>query len=351
MKFWKSKQFWGGLIGLLLLAWCFRDLKLSELRQLLNRADLIWLIPAVASTYLFIILRALRLRMLVKSHSAISAVQVVPLSAAATCFSVGLPALTGQVGKLLLLSKELRLKKSFVFSTMFLEIIFDAISLLALVFLTSLVFRFPDEYSPIGWTLLAGSVIGVVILVAIMRFRKSLEELVAALFRKRSRGVYITIRKFIRTFVRGATLLRSSQHIVSTFTMTFVAWICHLGVIFFLFKSFDIQLESPWTASAAMMIVNTVVLLIPIAPGNAGVFEITVKTFLTKLSGLSGSDALLFALTLHVLDLLPIFSFGFVYLRMSGRKSLFTNEDIPAAHSRLPQETVHRQTPANRGTV
>lgn len=323
MVFWKTKQFWGAVIGVLLLIWCFRDIRLSELRLLAQRADLIWLVPSVVASFLFIIFRALRLRLLVRSHAAISVGHVIPLAGAATCFSVGMPALTGQVGKLLLLSRHLRLKKSFIFSTMFLEVIFDAISLLALVFLTSLVFRFPDEYAPIGWVLLIGTTIGVVLLAAIMLFRRHLESLAGFLFRNRARGLYVSIRRFIRTFVRGATLLRSSQHTVGALFLSFVAWVFHLGVIYFLFLSFDVDLESPWTVSAAMMIINTVVLMIPISPGNAGVFELTVKTFLTKLTGLTGSDSILFAVTLHLLDLLPIFSLGFLFLRLTGRKHLF----------------------------
>jgi len=63
------------------------------------------------------------------------------------------------------------------------------------------------------------------------------------------------------------------------------------------------------------MIVNTIVLLVPITPGNAGTFEVAVSTSLAAFS-VGRSDAVLFALALHLMDLLPSFGFGYLFLHM-----------------------------------
>ena len=62
------------------------------------------------------------------------------------------------------------------------------------------------------------------------------------------------------------------------------------------------------------MVVNTLALMIPITPGNAGTFELAVVAPLLALKIIK-SDAVLFALALHILDLIPIFVMGFLFLR------------------------------------
>jgi uncharacterized membrane protein YbhN (UPF0104 family) len=56
-------------------------------------------------------------------------------------------------------------------------------------------------------------------------------------------------------------------------------------------------------------------MMIPITPGNAGTFEVAVSTTLSAFS-VPRSDAVLFALALHLLDLLPIFIFGFLFVHL-----------------------------------
>ena len=63
------------------------------------------------------------------------------------------------------------------------------------------------------------------------------------------------------------------------------------------------------------MIINTLALMIPISPGNAGTFEFAVSTTLTAFA-IGRTDAVLFALALHLLDLLPIGILGYIYLHM-----------------------------------
>lgn len=83
-------------------------------------------------------------------------------------------------------------------------------------------------------------------------------------------------------------------------------------VVWFLMRSFGFHL--PFAAAAAVMIINTIVLMIPITPGNAGTFEIAVSTSLAAFS-VGRSDAVLFALALHLMDLLPVFAYSIFFLR------------------------------------
>ncbi len=47
--FWKKKKFWGTLIGLVLLAYCVKDIKIADLRLLLQRVNVYYLLAAFTS--------------------------------------------------------------------------------------------------------------------------------------------------------------------------------------------------------------------------------------------------------------------------------------------------------------
>jgi uncharacterized protein (TIRG00374 family) len=138
-----------------------------------------------------------------------------------------------------------------------------------------------------------------------------LEEFARRRFRDRWPGFYITCKKFIRSFTKGIELLRSGQGTAGTLGLSLASWIAHMLVIWFLIHAFGFSL--PIAAAAVIMIVNTIVLMVPISPGNAGTFEVAVSTSLAAFS-VGRSDAVLFAIALHIVDILPVFALGYLFL-------------------------------------
>lgn len=309
---WKKKQFWGVIIAVALLAFCVKDVRLSEIESLFRRISYLYFIPAVVSTFLFVIFRGLRWRLLVSQQRNIRLFRALTLFSAGQILNIIMPALTGQVGRMFLFAKQEGLRKTFVFSTMVLEILFDAISLIVFLLLTSLAFVFPQEYRSLSIILACVTSVMLVLLYLILHFQPRLEAFGHRHVRGRWPGVYITVKKFIRSFTKGLELLRSSQHLMGLLVFSLLSWAFHMLVVFFLFKSFGFNL--PLASAAAVMLINTVALSVPITPGNAGTFEIVVAASLTAFS-INRSDAVLFAVALHLLDLLPIYLLGFVFLR------------------------------------
>ena len=312
-KWWKKKQFWGGLVGIGLLAYCVKDIRLSELQAMFSRLNLIYLVLATLSSFAFVIIRGIRWKLIVSPQKTIPIVRALTLFSAGQLLNSAMPALTGQVGRLILFSRKESLRKTFVFGTMVLEVLFDAISLVVFVFLASLVFPFPSQYRFIGFIISGATVLMMIALYLILHFQSRLEETGRKRLRSRWPGVYITLKKFIRSFTKGIELLRSSQHLFGSVTYSLAAWTVHILAIYFLFKAFD--LEVPFAGAAVVMIINTIVLMVPITPGNAGTFEVAVSTSVAAFA-VGRSDAVLFALALHMLDLLPMFVLGLSFIHV-----------------------------------
>ena len=309
---WKKKQFWGGIIAVALLGYCLKDVTLQEISVLGDKLDFYYLIPSVAAAFLFVILKAIRWRLIISSQKRMTCSRAIPLYSAGQILNIVMPMLTGQVGRLFLFSKQEGIKKTVIFSTILLEIIFDAVSLVMFLFLTSLAFVFPSEYRTISLVILVITVFVVSLLYLILHRQESLDSFGRRHFRDRWPGFYITMKKFLRSFAKGIELLRSSQHIFGSMLYSLLSWVLHTLVIFFLLKSFGLTL--PFAAAAAIMIINTLAVMIPVTPGNAGTFELAVSSSLAAFN-VGRSDAVLFALALHLLDFLPIFTMGFFFLR------------------------------------
>jgi len=330
VKILKNKQFWGAIIGLALLIYCVKDIRLSELKILLSSLNYYFLIPSVSCSFLYVAIKAARWRMLMVHPNGLSFSKVFSLYGAGLVLTTAMPALTGQVARLILFSRKLKMRKSFVFSTLFLEILFDSVSLIIFIVITSLAFVFPSEYRSLSYIITGATASAVVALYLILQYQEKLERLCLRLLRNRRPGIYIAIKKFIRSFAKGIRLLRSSQHLFGTLTVSLLSWFTHLLVVYFLFKSFAFDL--PFAAAAVLMVINTLVLMIPITPGNAGMFEFAVTTSLAAFS-IGRSDAVMFALSLHLIDLLPIFIFGGWYLRTQKNTTGVAESGHTSEHS------------------
>ncbi|HVP06787.1 MAG TPA: lysylphosphatidylglycerol synthase transmembrane domain-containing protein [Candidatus Acidoferrum sp.] len=306
----KKKQFWGGLIGLALLAFCLKDIKAAEIRSLLERISYLQASLAILLSFVFIFLRALRWRIMVTRQTPVSIARSVTLYAAGQVLNIVMPVLTGQVGRLILFSRKLGLRKTFVFSTVLLEVLFDAVSLILFMAFTSLAFAFPKQYRDVSLIVGLVTLAVLIALYIMLHYQRWLEECGRRRLARRWPGVYVTLKKSMRSFAKGLELLKSSQHMVGTILYSLASWTGHMFVIYFLYRSFGFHL--PIAAAAALMIINTIVLMIPITPGNAGTFEVAVSTSLAAFS-VGRTDAVLFALALHLLDLLPIVTIGLFF--------------------------------------
>ncbi|MEE8576668.1 MAG: lysylphosphatidylglycerol synthase transmembrane domain-containing protein, partial [candidate division Zixibacteria bacterium] len=311
LMFLKNKQFWGGLTAIALLAICLNGVELEEIKQLSKRLDFIWLIPATIASALFQIFRGLRWRLIISQQTPMPLVQGISLYSAGQVLNIVMPVLTGQVGRMILFARKANLRKTVVFSTIVMEIVFDAAGLIIFLLLTSVAFAIPSNYRSVSYMLVAVTVAMLATLYLILHYQLQLEEVGRKHMRSRWPGVYITLKKFLRSFIKGIDLLRSSQHVVGSLAYSLISWIFHVLAVYFLFLAFGFDL--PFAVAAAVMIINTIVLMVPITPGNAGTFEIAVSTSLTAFS-IGRSDAVLFAMALHLIDLLPIMALGLTYV-------------------------------------
>ncbi len=306
----KKKGFWGLLIAIGILIFLVKDIRVEDIQRLIERINAYYLIPALLLQASMVVIKSTRWRTIIEKTKKIPIMRVVPLFAAGQVLNIIMPALTGQVGRLLLFSRKAGLSKTFVFSTVVIEVLFDAISLLLMIVLLSMAFVFPAEYRSISYIIAIFTVSAFILLYLMLTFKERLGNLGRRLLRHRWPGVYITLKKFSLSFTKGISLLRSTHYFFRTLLLSLMAWGSQILVVYCLFKAFGFQL--PIVAAIVIMVINILALLIPITPGNAGTFELAVMAPLLAFK-IPKADAVLFALALHITDLLPIMMMGLLY--------------------------------------
>jgi len=310
--FLKKKEFWGTLIALGIFLYLLKDISPADINRLLKRVNIYYFIPALLMQFGMVILKGIRWRTIIEKTKNIPYYRVIPLFAAGQMLNIVMPALTGQVARLLLFSKNAGLRKTFVFSTVVMEVLFDAISLLIMILLLSMAFVFPVEYRSISYIIAIATGAMFILLYLLLSFKTKIGNFGRRHIRGRWPGVYITVKKFALSFTKGIALLRSTQYFFRTLILSLVAWTSQILVVYFLFKAFGFQL--PFVTAIVIMVINILALLIPITPGNAGTFELAVMAPLLAFNILK-SDAVMYALALHIIDLIPIFIIGMFFFR------------------------------------
>ncbi len=315
----KNKQFWGTIIAVILLAYCVKDVRTDDVVDLARRTSLSLILAALALQALTIVCKAIRWQTIVESSRKLTVWRVIPLFSAGQVLNIIMPMLTGQVGRILLFARKENLSKTYVFSTIIIEVLFDAVSLLLCIALLSTVTAvFPRQYQSISYIIALFTAALFALLYLMLHFRERIDDWGKHRLRQRWPGVYITFKKFTSSFTRGISMLRSTNYFSRTLLLSLLAWLVHALVIYFLFKAFGLKL--PLISAVVIMVINTVALMVPITPGNAGTFELVVVAPLLVF-GVSKTDAVLFALALHIVDLLPAFILGSIFI-YTERQSL-----------------------------
>ncbi|MFH2056671.1 MAG: lysylphosphatidylglycerol synthase transmembrane domain-containing protein [bacterium] len=321
---------WKRLVGLLvalgLLFATFYKINFEELWATLERVNLWLLLGAFVSAILMNCAKAMRWGEIMKGAKVIRPMRILALFHLGQMINLSLPVLTGQAGRVVMVAKQEGLSKTFCLTTVVMEVLFDGLSLIVLIYLSSFIFSFPDWvrqaeiYAALGVSAL------ILLLVLILRNQRALAYFGKTKIRRRFPKFYCKLQQIAKSVTDGLHTLRSMKQILKVSAYSVLVWICHVGVACTLIMAF--KLDVPVWAGVVVIIVNSILLLVPISPGNIGSFQLAVFGALAMFS-VSKSEAVAFSLVLHLMDLAPVFLVGIGFL--------FTNQ---LTFSRLREEAV-----------
>jgi len=323
MKRW---QFWVGiLISAVFLYISLGGLQLDQFWKTIQTAHYLWILPGIAVYFIGVWVRTWRWHYLLRPLKDIPTKTMFPIVTIGYMGNNIYPARAGEVLRAVVLNNREGVPVSASLATIIVERIFDAVVMLAFVFL-----NLPELSRLTHNSGFVGNIQQVAIIGSIAFIGALVIFLLAAMFPKvTERVVSVLIDKFMPVrwrekshglalrFLSGLESLRSPKDALMVFFTSVLIWLLETGKYWFVMHAFQMNVTF-FTLMLMNGIVNIATTL-PSAPGYLGTFDAPGIAVLTAY-GVSRDIATGYTLVLHVALWLPITLLGaYFYFRQPLR--------------------------------
>ncbi|MFH2036190.1 MAG: lysylphosphatidylglycerol synthase transmembrane domain-containing protein [Candidatus Zixiibacteriota bacterium] len=309
----------GIIISIAFLFIIFRNVNIAELAGVLKNANYWWLLPNLFFVIFAMYQRAERWKFMVKPIASIPYGKL--LSATCIGFMANniLPFRLGEFVRAYSLSyKEKKITKSASLATIFIErMVFDLLALLLIlgVIIWFIPTKFDDTFK-LGAALSLGiAIFGLLFAIIIVMKPEGSGRLLARYLFFLPEKVREYINSTVIKFSKGLLFLKDWRLTLSVTGHTIFLWLC-MGISnIFVFYAFGFDL--PIYASYVLLVVVSISILIPSAPGFIGVYHAGVVWTLHYFN-VDSTHAASCALVLHAAQFIPITLLGFYYVWKEG---------------------------------
>ncbi len=313
-----SKKYWQLLVGILIsvlfIYWALPGLHLPDVARILGSANYWWILPGVAIYFVGLWVRTWRWHYTLRPLKVIRLLRLFPLVCIGYFGNNVYPFRAGEVIRSVLLRATEGVAISSSLATVFIERIFDGLTMLLFVFLALPFAPMPESLRNlvIGATILFLAATLLFVWAALRPERVIwLYSLVAAyLVPRRLRPITDDL---VSRFIAGLKSLSSPYDVVMIFFTSILIWLIETVKYWFVMHAFPFQVSF-----LVLMLINGVVNLattLPSAPGYVGTFD-TPGIMILDAFGIDRNLAASYILTLHVALWVPVTIVGgYFFLR------------------------------------
>lgn len=338
----------GIVLSLLLLGWALRDVSPRAVLRELADADPFLFAVGVSMAVAAMAIRAVRWGVLLRPLGV-----RVPFRPRYAAVVVGfaannvLPARVGEFARALTLSRIAPVSAGASFATLVLERIFDAMVLVALLFVTMASADFPmgGEVGGVDLTSAARLIAGVMLLAGLVLFAMvvapasvvRIGERMAAPMPVRIRDALLAA---LHSFLAGLAVLRSAPLFVASIFLALFQWIFGAASFLVTFRAFGID-DVPFSGAVFLQSLIALAVAVPSSPGFFGPFEAAAKLGL-GLWSVPAEKAVSFAVGFHLGGFIPVTLMGFYYV---ARLNL-TWKEVQHSDEVVEEVVEHPEAPA-----
>ncbi len=314
-----------GLVAVALLAFFFKGADLGAIRRSLVEADLGLIATAIVFVIVSYVLRALRWQVLLKP------IGVAHLGACFLTTVIGFMfnfiAPTGRVGELVrpyLLARREGFSASAAFATIFLERVFDLVTVILFVGLWLFLGPPPEGAKSAtaihglkvgGVTAFLGAAFGLAIMFGFVKYRERAMAIVGFFVQWLPSRLEAMAMRFLASFGEGLGVLADVGNLVRIGVLSVVLWLNISLVLWLGMSAFGIQL--PFGATFLVLGFLVVGVAVP-TPGAVGGYHVMFSLALTLLFGVDESRSQAAALVNHAIAFLPVTLLGLVLFIREG---------------------------------
>ena len=293
------------IIGLLIsiggIYWAFHDFGFDAFLKTINGIKYEYVLLACVLLVSSVWLRAIRWKYLFKAEDGVETYSLFRYELIGYFGNNVLPLRLGELLRSYILGKRYILSKSYVFGTIVLERILDTLSLILLSIILLFIYPLTNLIKSYIYTGMTLSVILVILLIIIKRMN----------FVKTERGFLFTISRFFQSF---KNLEYNKMPII--FIMSILIWSIYWVDVHLIQYAFGFGMTA--AHSLLLLVVSSLFMAIPSAPGMIGTFHAGVKyVMLDQFSTYTVSEAVSFAIVLHAYGYISYTFLGAIYFARS----------------------------------
>jgi uncharacterized protein (TIRG00374 family) len=203
-------------------------------------------------------------------------------------------------------SRKEGINLSSALSTVVLDRLADVFFFFFLVLITAFFFPFDLKIRKMISIALGLLIVGIISLVVIIKLNSNLS----------SRGkLGRKLAEQINHFKLGLGVLQNGRIMILTAVLTLLCWGIKLMIIYFMFNAFHFSL--PFVAVAVTLVLVNLGIAATGTPANLGGFELSILAAL-KIFHVNSDAAISFAVTLHLVEVVPIVLLGTAVIWLNG---------------------------------
>jgi len=291
----------GVIISMAGIYWAFKDFQFLDFKESIHQVDLLYLVLATLFLWGSVWLRGLRWNWLFKQNDSPKISSLYKAELIGYFGNNVLPLRLGELLRSYIISKECSLSKSFVFGTVVLERLMDTLALASFALL--LLLTYPLEEAIRGYIMWGGIILFVVIAIFLIVLNH------IQIFQTENK-----ILTIIKKVLDGLSSIRKEM-VIPVIISSLLIWCIYLLDVYLMQKAFQFNLS--WSQILAVLVISSLALSIPSAPGMIGTFHAAVKYTMVDLFAFSANDGNSFAILMHAYGYILFTSLGAYYFMKS----------------------------------
>jgi uncharacterized protein (TIRG00374 family) len=309
------KRYWrigiGLLISILLLWLATRNINWTEFSQAVR--SITWTSLSIAAIFFLINLaaRAVRWLVILSPLKELPFLTVFAYSEIGYLANILLPLRAGELIRAILLGQKFGISKSAVLATVAVDRLIDILNLLGFALLLPLFIEMPALVRRSIWLMGILALIAMVGLWQISQQEHRQERFTSSSSTSFPSALKQRVTSLISNFAKGLATLHSGRQILLIVLCSLTAWTLVFLSVFFILMGFDLNL--PWYAALAIIVILNLGIMIPSSPGYIGVAHYLIVIALS-IFDLDQTRALSVAFVIHGLSYLTNLILGLAFL-------------------------------------
>jgi uncharacterized protein (TIRG00374 family) len=307
-----KKLILGLLIAAILVYLSIRGIHFQDVMDGLGRVRYLYIPPLLVVLFFLQVLRAWRWGIILSPIEKVDQLSLFAVTSVGFLAIVAIPARLGELARPYLMTKKSQIRMSAALGTILVERILDSLTVLLIFIIVLFFMPLPTWLIGAGliFFLATAAMVAAVIIVSFAKRDGSVRPL-TSLCNKLPEKYAVKLISLIECLIDGFAIIADPKQFLQVMLLSLVIWLINGTAIYILFQAFGFSL--PFVVAFVLMIILTIGIAIPAAPGFIGNWHYSCVLGLS-LFNISRTDALSFAVIYHFLSIGLVIILGLIFL-------------------------------------